>query len=540
MCDRDGGRLWGVSLCGPVAIADATTRTLATSQPAPAAPRPSAMGFANAAVDWGGTRWATVVWQLIPPDPHLRARMFLHELFHRIQPDLGFTPRDQQNVHLDTIDGRYWMQLEWRALAKALAASGPARTTAVRDALAFRAQRRAPVPDAAEGERLLEMNEGLAQYTGTVLAAATAAEAAEDAIEQLEQAELAPSFVRTFAYASGAAYGLLLDAWAPGWPRRIKGSDDLALVLAAASGLQPSEDAARAALQYDGAELRSAEDAREVERQARVAELRRVFVDRPVPGDAEWSQQFVRDRWHHADCRRWYDHSRISHDRGMGNARGVHCSDVHRSFDAHRSCARIHRGRDAARRRLDADARVRLGRAGRTPRRRFSGSSRIAFDVTIRQPSFPRSPPLHTEHTGSAPPDAFGPFRVLHQIGAGTLGPVYRGHDTQRERLVAVKLFKLDLPPEQVHQLVAGLERHRRVESRASVDRHARRGWADRRLRLSGQRLRRRRLAGSRRAASSARCRPRTRCRLPLGSRARWTMRWPPASRTDVSTRAMS
>ena len=117
LCERDGGRLWGVSLCGPVAIADATTRTLATSQAAPAAPRPSAMGFANAAVDWGDTRWATVVWQLIPPDSHLRARMFLHELFHRIQPDLGFIPRDQQNGHLDTIDGRYWLQLEWRALA---------------------------------------------------------------------------------------------------------------------------------------------------------------------------------------------------------------------------------------------------------------------------------------------------------------------------------------------------------------------------------------------------------------------------------------
>jgi len=48
---------------------------------------------------------------------------------------------------------------------------------------------------------------------------------------------------------------------------------------------------------------------------------------------------------------------------------------------------------------------------------------------------------------------------VLHQIGAGTLGPVFRGHDTQRERLVAVKLFKLDLTPETTHQLVAGLER---------------------------------------------------------------------------------
>jgi serine/threonine-protein kinase len=39
------------------------------------------------------------------------------------------------------------------------------------------------------------------------------------------------------------------------------------------------------------------------------------------------------------------------------------------------------------------------------------------------------------------------------------LGPVFRAYDATRERLVAVKLFKLDLPPEKVHQLVAELER---------------------------------------------------------------------------------
>jgi serine/threonine protein kinase len=66
----------------------------------------------------------------------------------------------------------------------------------------------------------------------------------------------------------------------------------------------------------------------------------------------------------------------------------------------------------------------------------------------------------HRSHSldSAAPPDAFGPFRVLHQIGAGTLGPVFRAYDAERERLVAVKLFKLDLPPERVHQLVAALE----------------------------------------------------------------------------------
>jgi serine/threonine protein kinase len=68
-----------------------------------------------------------------------------------------------------------------------------------------------------------------------------------------------------------------------------------------------------------------------------------------------------------------------------------------------------------------------------------------------------RSPSLHTEAAGPAP-DAFGSFRVLHQIGAGTLGPVFRGYDPERERLVAIKLFKLDLAPERVHQLIARLQ----------------------------------------------------------------------------------
>src|SRR3979411_1540586 len=70
-----------------------------------------------------------------------------------------------------------------------------------------------------------------------------------------------------------------------------------------------------------------------------------------------------------------------------------------------------------------------------------------------------RSSSLHTEASGAAPPDAFGPFKVLHQIGAGTLGPVFRAYDSAGERLGAVTLFKLDLPPERGHQLVAEFER---------------------------------------------------------------------------------
>ena len=48
---------------------------------------------------------------------------------------------------------------------------------------------------------------------------------------------------------------------------------------------------------------------------------------------------------------------------------------------------------------------------------------------------------------------------MLHQIGAGALGPVFRAYEPDRDRLVAIKLFRLDLPPERAHQLVGELER---------------------------------------------------------------------------------
>jgi len=74
------------------------------------------------------------------------------------------------------------------------------------------------------------------------------------------------------------------------------------------------------------------------------------------------------------------------------------------------------------------------------------------------RPSF-QEYPLNTDAAGNAPPDAFGPFRVLHQIGAGALGPVFRAYQPEEDRLVAVKHFRIDVPPERAHQLVVQLER---------------------------------------------------------------------------------
>src|SRR6266699_6003088 len=70
-----------------------------------------------------------------------------------------------------------------------------------------------------------------------------------------------------------------------------------------------------------------------------------------------------------------------------------------------------------------------------------------------------RSPSLNTDATSAAPPDTLGPFRVLHQIGTGTLGPVFCAYDPQRDRVVSVKVFTLSLAPDRLRQLVAVFER---------------------------------------------------------------------------------
>ena len=48
------------------------------------------------------------------------------------------------------------------------------------------------------------------------------------------------------------------------------------------------------------------------------------------------------------------------------------------------------------------------------------------------------------------PPAAIGRFRVLHQVGAGTCGPVFRAVDPAADTPAAIKLFTINLPPERL------------------------------------------------------------------------------------------
>jgi hypothetical protein len=269
-------------------IADAATSTIATNQPAPDGARPRSLGYANATTEWGGVQWSTFVWQLLTSfDEPSRGILMMHELFHRVERPLGLMTEDGQNGHLDTLEGRYWQLLEWRALARALGSSGTERTSAIQDALTFRFARRQLFPAAAKNEVLEEIREGLAQYTATVTTASSPQDAASSAIQQLADYAQRDSLVRDFAYASGTAYGVLLDAWSPGWTRQLKGPEDLGERLRIAGGIAATSlnsrpAAEESALKYDSVFLRIAEEKRDADQKVKLGALRRRFVDGPV------------------------------------------------------------------------------------------------------------------------------------------------------------------------------------------------------------------------------------------------------------------
>lgn len=294
ICETDDGALWGVSLCGPILIVDPATRQAMASQAGDSDVLTEADGvftgvlpdevmIANTAVDWDGVRW-TMLLAPLPDEVETRAGLIAHESWHRIQDQLGLPMASPTPEHLATAEGRIAMRLEWRALAAALSApDAEGLRTATHEALIFRAARHTQAGEAgAEQERALELNEGLAEYTGVRLSGAL--DPHRDVAATLRAAEEADAFSRMFAYASGPAYGLLLDDAAPGWREGLTAESDLGALLGAAVGFTAPEDPvavfARTAALYGGQAVADEELAAQQER----AGLTTRWSDRLVSG----------------------------------------------------------------------------------------------------------------------------------------------------------------------------------------------------------------------------------------------------------------
>jgi hypothetical protein len=294
--DRDDGKTWGLAVCGPMLFAEPATGDVAANgadregqlQRAGDIWRgklPKSIHIANTAIDWAGVRWTMVAWPL-PGDPRERAQLLAHECYHRIQPALKLPGNDAVNTHLDTLPGRVWMLLEWRALERALAERGEPRKLALSDALRFRRYRRSRIHDTAGKENQLEMNEGLAEYTGIRLANTDEGGRRAAAISGLHSAHQRSSFVRSFAYASGPAYGVLLDESGKAWRKTLRPDSDLGAMVAAAYQIRlgriDEAAALAAARSYDGEAVIAAETERAQKMEAELADMRRRFLDGPV------------------------------------------------------------------------------------------------------------------------------------------------------------------------------------------------------------------------------------------------------------------
>ncbi|MFN7106798.1 MAG: hypothetical protein ACK4MY_01120 [Brevundimonas sp.] len=294
LCEADQGRAWGVSLCGPMLVADPATRDFIANMDGADTPLerngevfkghlPDSVPIANTAVRWNGRVWTMLLSPLPKEEPALSI-LLMHEAWHRVQDQIGLAAINADQPQLATEAGRVSMRLELRALSAALAATDPTeRRLAMKDALTFRAWRYARFPEAQAAEDAMERHEGLAEYTGRILSRDD--EMIRHLTAHLAQGDKVRAYARSFAYYTGPAYGALLDEVSPDWKKTWDRREGLPSRLAMTLGLEvPSNDEAFAAsgLRYGAAAVQAEEAARALEQAARIATLRAALVEGSV------------------------------------------------------------------------------------------------------------------------------------------------------------------------------------------------------------------------------------------------------------------
>lgn len=300
--DDDGGKLWGKPLYGPMVFVNASTRDAVTNEPPPGpgfAERsgvylgrlPDGITVANTAFDWEGRRWTMVMWPL-PQNRAERATLIIHELYHRIQPEIGLVGGSPQNAQLESKQGRLWLQLELRALRSALFAYEAAdRDRHAKNALAFRQMRYRIFPKAKAEEDQLELNEGLAEFTGYMMRGGWEPEARMWLGNQLKSFVGLDTYSRRFAYKTGPAYAFLLNVGEAvrydeiRWRKKLTQDSSLAGLLAEFYSFKaemPDREVVSLAKPYGYDELSKAEEEKERVRQEKIAAIRKRLIDGPV------------------------------------------------------------------------------------------------------------------------------------------------------------------------------------------------------------------------------------------------------------------
>ncbi|SIT02530.1 hypothetical protein SAMN05421786_104115 [Chryseobacterium ureilyticum] len=288
--------LWSKDLYGPTILINPESRTFfANEQDDVGSLQPNGniysgvlpgkINIANTAIDWNGKKWAMIMLPL-SQNKHNRINLLAHESFHRIQPSLGFTSKNSDNNHLDQKEGRIYLRLELEALKKAIQSrSEKEKHEHLTNALTFRKYRHQLYENSDSSENQLELNEGLAEFTGVIISNRNKAEVSAFFQNEINEFFKNPTFVRSFAYYTIPVYGYLLYDKDKNWNKAISVSTDLTDYFIKAFNISIPRDLKKAvqvvSAVYNGKKIQKEEAEREERTKKLIAEYKLKLITQP-------------------------------------------------------------------------------------------------------------------------------------------------------------------------------------------------------------------------------------------------------------------
>jgi hypothetical protein len=289
-------QLWDMNIYGPILLVNPSTRqilsnvadskgVLKTSGEIYTGVLPDDVNIANTAIDWNGTRWAMICLPL-PDDANDRINLLAHELFHKAQPALGFKIANPENNQLNQKEGRIYLRLELEALKKAI---GSVSVTEMKNhltnALIFRKYRYELYPGSDSTENILELNEGIAEYTGAMMSGRNKEQMVAHFQNSIDLFMQNQTFVRSFAYQTTPVYGYLLNQSKNDWNKRITNNTNLTNYFIKAFDLTLTDDLNKAiqsvANQYNYNTINDEETTRKDKTDQLIAILKGKFIEQP-------------------------------------------------------------------------------------------------------------------------------------------------------------------------------------------------------------------------------------------------------------------
>lgn len=297
LSEKDNSRLWGVKFYDPMMFVDLKTRFIITNK-ADLQENLKQDGnvfvgylkpedaIANTAVKWAGETWMMIMWAAMSNDILKRTNLMMHELYHCIQTKIGLPTQACDNKHLDQMKARIWIKMEWNALEKAIFSRGKERKQSIKNAIEFRSYRHSIYPEAQENEIKLEMNEGIAEYTGFKLSLLKKKDQLNYFKTSIPERKNVKSYVRSFAYVSGPLYGYLLDEKSDDWRSGLTQNSDLGVLLANLyeihNNCDDEETIIAQAQKYDYTNVFNFESQREKQRLLKLKVLEDKFINNSV------------------------------------------------------------------------------------------------------------------------------------------------------------------------------------------------------------------------------------------------------------------